>query len=78
MKHMTKKSKPKEKADAPARTAHGVQRTKPQLDTTFGDDLIEALRGWEQGTRRQDSSALRLLQLAEQHPQWVLGAIEAR
>lgn len=32
----------------------------------------ETVKKWEQGTRDPDGAALRLLELAEQHPEWIL------
>ena len=32
----------------------------------------ETIKKWEQGTREPDGAALRLLELAEQHPEWIL------
>lgn len=36
------------------------------------------LRGWEQGTRKPETAAVRLLQLTEQHLEWVLAMVSAR
>lgn len=35
----------------------------------------DTVRGWEQGKRVPDGASLRLLELAEQHPEWVLDAV---
>jgi transcriptional regulator with XRE-family HTH domain len=32
----------------------------------------ETIKKWEQGKREPDGAALRLLELAEQHPEWIL------
>lgn len=37
----------------------------------------ETVKKWEQGTREPDGAALRLLELAEQHPQWILERLSA-
>lgn len=36
----------------------------------------DTVRAWEQGKRSPDGAALRLLQLADSHPQWVLEAVQ--
>jgi len=33
------------------------------------------VRAWEQGKRAPDGAALRLLQLADEHPQWILQTV---
>ena len=38
----------------------------------------ETLRAWEQGKKRPGGAAARLLELAEKHPRWVLGAVHLR
>jgi putative transcriptional regulator len=38
----------------------------------------ETVRAWEQGKRAPDGAALRLLQLTEEHPSWVLDAVQER
>jgi putative transcriptional regulator len=38
----------------------------------------ETVRAWEQGKRVPDGAALRLLQLTEDHPGWVLESVQAR
>ena len=38
----------------------------------------ETVRAWEQGKREPDGAALRLLQLAEEHPSWVTASIQPR
>ncbi len=38
----------------------------------------ETVRAWEQGKREPDGAALRLLQIAEQHPEWVLETVSIR
>jgi putative transcriptional regulator len=35
----------------------------------------ETVRAWEQGKREPDGAAVRLLQVAEQHPQWFLDRV---
>ena len=34
----------------------------------------ETVKKWEQGTRERDGAALRLLELAEMHPGWIISA----
>lgn len=36
----------------------------------------DTIRGWEQGKRVPDGASLRLLELAEKHPEWLMGVIE--
>ena len=36
------------------------------------------VRAWERGARAPDGAALRLLQVAEQHPEWVLQNVTAK
>jgi putative transcriptional regulator len=38
----------------------------------------DTVRAWEQGKRAPDGAALRLLQLTDKHPSWVLDAVRAR
>lgn len=38
----------------------------------------ETVRAWEQGKREPDGAALRLLQIAEQHPEWILETVSIR
>jgi putative transcriptional regulator len=38
----------------------------------------ETVRAWEQGKREPEGAALRLLQLTDQHPAWILDTIRAR
>jgi putative transcriptional regulator len=35
----------------------------------------ETVKKWEQGTREPDGAALRLLELAEAHPEWIIDRI---
>ena len=35
----------------------------------------DTIRGWEQGKREPDGASLRLLELAERHPRWILESI---
>ena len=37
----------------------------------------ETVKKWEQGTREPDGAALRLLELAEEHPQWIIDRVNA-
>lgn len=38
----------------------------------------DTVKAWEQGKRAPDGAAARLLQLAEEHPKWLLGSIRER
>jgi len=38
----------------------------------------ETIRAWEQGKREPDGAALRLLQIVEQHPEWILETLSIR
>lgn len=38
----------------------------------------ETVRAWEQGKREPDGAALRLLQIAEQHPEWIMETVSIR
>ncbi|HXC25786.1 MAG TPA: helix-turn-helix domain-containing protein, partial [Gemmatimonadaceae bacterium] len=38
----------------------------------------DTVRAWEQGKRTPNGAALRLLQLTEQHPEWLLSAVQTR
>ncbi len=39
---------------------------------------VETVRAWEQGKREPDGAALRLLQIAEQHPEWIMETVSIR
>lgn len=38
----------------------------------------ETVRAWEQGKREPDGAALRLLQITEQHPEWIMETVSLR
>ena len=38
----------------------------------------ETVRAWEQGKREPDGAALRLLQITEQHPEWIMETVSIR
>ena len=38
----------------------------------------ETVRAWEQGKREPEGAALRLLQIAEQHPEWIVETVSVR
>lgn len=38
----------------------------------------ETVRAWEQGKRESEGAVLRLLQIAEQHPEWILETVSIR
>jgi putative transcriptional regulator len=69
---------------APARASQWIAALRERLHLSqpvFAMALNvspETVRAWEQGKREPDGAALRLLQLTEQHPAWVLDAIRAR
>ncbi len=39
---------------------------------------VETVRAWEQGKREPDGAALRLLQIVEQHPEWIMETVSIR
>lgn len=67
-----------EVAAAPAYRANRISALREKLHLSqpvFAAALNvspETVKKWEQGTREPDGAALRLLELADQHPQWIL------
>ena len=69
---------------APTYTSARIARIRSQLrlsQAVFAMALNvspETVRAWEQGKREPDGAALRLLQIAEQHPEWILETVSIR
>ncbi|HEY9516194.1 MAG TPA: helix-turn-helix domain-containing protein [Gemmatimonadaceae bacterium] len=69
---------------APTYTSARIARIRSQLrlsQAVFAMALnvsAETVRAWEQGKREPDGAALRLLQIAEQHPEWILETVSIR
>lgn len=63
---------------APAYKANRISSLRERLNLSqpvFAAALnvsSETIKKWEQGTREPDGAALRLLELAEAHPQWIV------
>ena len=63
---------------APAYSRDGIAKLRERLGLSqpvFARALNvspETVRAWEQGKRTPEGAALRLLQLADEHPQWLL------
>lgn len=73
-----------EASPAPTYTSARIARLRSRLrlsQAVFAMALnvsAETVRAWEQGKREPDGAALRLLQIAEQHPEWVLETVSIR
>ncbi len=73
-----------EASPAPTYTSARIARMRDRLglsQAVFAMVLnvsIETVRAWEQGKREPDGSALRLLQIAEQHPEWIMETVSIR
>ena len=73
-----------EASPAPTYTGTRIARIRSGLrlsQTVFAMALnvsAETVRSWEQGKREPDGAALRLLQIAEQHPEWILETVSIR
>lgn len=73
-----------EAAPAPAYGAARVARLRERLGLSqpvFAQALNvspETVRAWEQRKREPDGAALRLLQVAEAHPEWILSVVRER
>ncbi len=69
---------------APTYTSARIARIRDGLrlsQAVFAMALIvsvETVRPWEQGKREPDGAALRLLQIAEQHPEWIMETVSIR
>jgi putative transcriptional regulator len=64
----------------PARVKR-LRKTVKLSQPVFADALnvdADTVRAWEQGRRQPSGPALRLLELTELHPEWVLAAVRAR
>jgi putative transcriptional regulator len=73
-----------EASPAPTYTSARIARIRDGLrlsQAVFAMALnvsAETVRAWEQGKREPDGAALRLLQIAEQHPEWILETVSIR
>lgn len=73
-----------EASPAPTYTSARIVRIRAKLrlsQAVFAMALnvsAETVRAWEQGKREPDGAALRLLQLAEQHPEWIMETVNIR
>ena len=73
-----------EAPQAPTYTSARIARIRSRLrlsQVVFAMALnvsAETVRAWEQGKREPDGAALRLLQIAEQHPEWILETVSIR
>jgi putative transcriptional regulator len=54
-----------------------VKLSQPVFAQALNVDA-DTVRAWEQGRRTPNGAALRLLQLTEQHPEWILAAVHVR
>ncbi|HET7584824.1 MAG TPA: helix-turn-helix domain-containing protein [Gemmatimonadaceae bacterium] len=70
-------------APAPSVGAQGIMALRERLrlsQPVFAAALNvspETVKKWEQGTRDPDGAALRLLELADAHPEWIIERITA-
>jgi putative transcriptional regulator len=73
-----------EASPAPSYTSARIARIRDGLrlsQAVFAMALnvsVETVRAWEQGKREPDGAALRLLQIAEQHPEWIMETVSIR
>jgi putative transcriptional regulator len=73
-----------EASPAPTYTSARIARIRDGLrlsQAVFAMALnvsAETVRAWEQGKREPDGAALRLLQIAEQHPEWIMETVSIR
>ena len=73
-----------EASPAPTYTSARIARIRGALrlsQAVFAMALnvsAETVRAWEQGKREPDGAALRLLQIAEQHPEWIMETVSIR
>lgn len=71
-------------APAPTFAARDVREIRDQLNVSqpvFAQLLNvspETVRAWEQGKKQPSGPAERLLEIAQQHPDWVLPSVVAR
>jgi putative transcriptional regulator len=69
---------------APTYTSARIARLRDRLrlsQSVFAMALnvsAETIRAWEQGKREPDGAALRLLQIVEQHPEWIMETVSLR
>ena len=68
----------------PAYGAHRIREIRARMrlsQSVFADALnvsAETIRAWEQGKREPDGATLRLLEVAEQHPEVFLEKVQLR
>lgn len=68
-------------APAPSYTRERIANLREQLrlsQPVFAMALnvsADTVKAWEQGKRAPDGAAARLLQMAEEHPQWILDSL---
>lgn len=68
----------------PSYSPAGIARLREVLEVSqpvFASVLnvsADTVRSWEQGKRRPDGAAVRLLQIAEEHPAWFAGKVRPR
>ena len=73
-----------EVAPAPSYTRERIAQLRERLQLSqpvFAQALNvspETVRAWEQGKREPDGAGLRLLQLADEHPSWVMESVQTR
>ncbi|HEY9428237.1 MAG TPA: helix-turn-helix domain-containing protein [Gemmatimonadaceae bacterium] len=73
-----------EASPAPTYTSARIARIRDGLrlsQAVFAMALnvsAETVRAWEQGKREPDGAALRLLQIVEQHPEWIMETVSIR
>jgi putative transcriptional regulator len=60
-----------------ARIRNGLRLSQPVFAMALNVSA-ETVRAWEQGKREPDGAALRLLQIAEQHPEWIMETVSIR
>ncbi len=71
-------------APAPEYSAREVKKLRSQLELSqavFAQVMnvsAETVRAWEQGKNPPSGPAARLLEVAGQHPEWLLKSVEAR
>ena len=82
--HVTLTARVAEASPAPTYTSARIARIRDGLrlsQAVFAMALnvsAETVRAWEQGKREPDGAALRLLQIAERHPEWIMETVSIR
>lgn len=74
---MSAKPAPKYRSSQVRRIRASVKLSQAVFAATLNVSA-ETVRAWEQGKKRPGGPAARLLELAEKHPRWVLGAVHVR